>query len=64
MLLQTGLILALLATTVMVLNSNRYHVLLVPTKLQGNKNKKPLLVLMYQQVTIMMNRVKIRHKFY
>jgi hypothetical protein len=64
MLLQTGLILALLATIVMVLNSNRYLVQLVPTKLQETKNKKPLLVLMYQQVTIMMNRVKIRHKFY
>jgi hypothetical protein len=64
MLLQTGLILALLATIVMVVNSNRYLVQLEPTKLQETKNKKPLLVLMYQQVTIMMNRVKIRHKFY
>jgi hypothetical protein len=44
MLQQTGFIIALLATTVMVLNSNRYHVLLVPTKLQGTKNKKLLLV--------------------
>jgi len=52
-----------LATIVMVLNSNQYHVQLVPTKLQEAKQQKLPLVSMYLQVIIMMNKVKTMHRF-
>ena len=53
----------LLATIVMVLNSNQYPVQLVPTKLQEVKQQKLPLVPMYLQVIIMMNKVKTMHRF-
>jgi len=63
MLLQAGKILVLLVIIVMVINSNPFHVQSEPTKPQELKQQKRLLVLMFLQATIMMNKVKIMHKF-
>jgi hypothetical protein len=46
-----------------VINSNPFHVQSEPTKPQELKQQKRLLVLMFLQATIMMNKVKIMHKF-